>query len=1067
VGFSFKPWKQRNRKSSSRKRSQLKRKRHRQSRYESLEVRHLLAGDFGDTFVVPGSPGTTQEVQFELELANGGYLNELYVEYTTPALICSPGPEDCVFDESSPPTSTTSVKLFTSNVDTVGATTSLILPAGSHLTFTLDQNAADTSDPGTLTFYSDPSLNPAGADHLKSSILRQSTGASGERDGASVSASYQWEDLAVDSKLNPYGYARDSDFDDLNFRVDVLGYSETPQVSVSAIDSTAAENSSNAAILRFQRVGGSTDQALTVDFEIDGSAVPGDFKLSGGSVSIWQDSGAYFGSVTIAAGSSRVNVDLSAVDDALSEGPEVATFRVISNGTTDYVPAGAAASISIQDDEQWLSSVAVGSTPIAVEIGPVDGDSNADAVTLGADGKVSVALGTGLGTWDSVNVYDLSLGAAVGMAGGQIDGDDTFDLVIQGPDGLSVLASDGIGGFAVTQSLNPTSTGELAAGTQIVNPELSFFDDDFSSDLAVVVPGTDELLIYLNDGQGAFGNLVRYASGGDQPISVSAGQLVGDAHTDLVVGHADGTLTFFEGNGDGTFSLRTDLTVTGLGSIADVVTGDFDLDGETDVVVSSGTSVTLLTADADPQSEPSIENGDFSQGLIGWNTEIVGHSRPSEAGTVNAQSEIAQLTENGSFIVGLNQKFSIPASAQTLSFDLISLGLEPGESGIPDAFEVSLLNNDNESLVATFQANATSFLNAAPDGTVQIASGVTFDGTTVTVDITALPAGTEATLYFDLIGNPTGQSSSIMLDNVVVSPGPVLSDTFSLISLAGPFVDAAGMRVADIDGDGTKELLVADAGADRVVVFYGNEDAALVREEIDLSSFGSEPVAIATGTLTPGDNVDDLAVVLMDASLLVSPSALDSGSSMMSGSSAQFQSFEGGQACYVYSSTAPPKFFVADSANDTSYQYDDEGNFVGGFEISATESRGIGINSIGDTLWYVDQTGQVYVHSANDGSTLGSWQATGISDAQGITIDDSDIWIVDATTDSILHFVGAASLRSGSDTADASFSLVAENSSPSGITTNGEVLWVSDDLADKVFVYDLTGTLLGSWALIR
>ncbi|MEZ6096027.1 MAG: hypothetical protein R3C03_17685 [Pirellulaceae bacterium] len=39
------------------------------------------------------------------------------------------------------------------------------------------------------------------------------------------------------------------------------------------------------------------------------------------------------------------------------------------------------------------------------------------------------------------------------------------------------------------------------------------------------------------------------------------------------------------------------------------------------------------------------------------------------------------------------------------------------------------------------------------------------------------------------------------------------------------------------------------------------------------------------------------------------------------------------------------------------------------------------------------------------------------------------------------------------------------NASPTGITTDGERLWVVDDLADKVFVYSLVGGLLGSWSL--
>ena len=520
-------------------------------------------------------------------------------------------------------------------------------------------------------------------------------------------------------------------------------------------------------------------------------------------------------------------------------------------------------------------SVPVGTGPIDVATGLVNQDGYPDVVTLGADGRITVAINAGDGHFDAVNTFDVGLGPAVGMASGLVDSNSRLDLAVQTPDGIFLLTSDAAGGYTVAQTFTPAATGELAANSGAVRPLITLLNGDFAADLATVVPGTDEVLVFFGQGDGTFADPVHYASGADQPVAVAAADLIGDAFPDLAIGHADGTLTFLEGHGDGTFILRPELSVTGLGAIADIQADDFDGNGKADLVVSSGDHVTLLTADPDAQPASVLANGDFSRGLTGWETEAVGQTDDASAGAVNALGGVAQLTENESFLVTLSQSFNVPEAAQTVTFDLLSLGLESEIGGVPDAFEVSLLDAAGNPLVETFRPEATSFFNAAPDGTILWANGVTFDGRTVTLDISGLTAGTEATLYFDLVGNPPGRSSSVMLDNVRVTPEVVSTETFTATLLDGPFVDAAGLAVDDLDGDGTADILVADAGADRLAVFSGDGASGFTRSEVDLSGFGSLPVAVATGRLTPGDPVADAAVILQGSSVLVSPLGLN------------------------------------------------------------------------------------------------------------------------------------------------------------------------------------------------
>jgi hypothetical protein len=119
----------------------------------------------------------------------------------------------------------------------------------------------------------------------------------------------------------------------------------------------------------------------------------------------------------------------------------------------------------------------------------------------------------------------------------------------------------------------------------------------------------------------------------------------------------------------------------------------------------------------------------------------------------------------------------------------------------------------------------------------------------------------------------------------------------------------------------------------------------------------------------------------------------------------------------------------------------------------------------------VDANKNVYVYSPG-GTLLGSWSAGGLSSSAtltGIATNGTDIWLVDSYTDKVNKYAGAASLRSGSQTAASSFSLVNKhgnsNTNPQDIVTDGTSFWVVDGTALKVFKYTLSGSLLGSWAI--
>ena len=521
--------------------------------------------------------------------------------------------------------------------------------------------------------------------------------------------------------------------------------------------------------------------------------------------------------------------------------------------------------------------IATEEDPLVVRLGQFDANPSYDLAVLNASGSLTIATNGADGTWQSRLTTDLGVGPLHGLELSLVDDDPLPDLILQGPDNLFVALNDGSGNFSVTQTLTPFSPGALSpiAGDQL-GLEVSDLNGDFVLDVVALAPGLDQLAVYFGVGDGTFSAPLIESTGGEVPTSLVAGGFIGNGFPDLAVGHADGTITFLENRNGSTLTPRPDLNVTGFSSITDLDSADLDDDGDADIVVTSGDQLTILYNErSQTQSAPTIENGSFGQRLTGWNVEVVGHQLNQQAGTVIAQSGFLQLVENESFLVSANQDFVVPENPQTVEVDILSIGLDDPEGGIPDAFEISILDADGHSLVPTFRPDASSFFNINPGDQVALAPGVAFDGTTVSVDISGIPAGSEATLYLDLIGNAPGNTSTVTVDNVRITPEDEFDAELTRTTLEGPFVDVDQVVIEDVDGDSRLDIAAIETSSNTLLVFNGQADGSFDREEIDLGALGNGFVAIDAAPLTEGDEVSDLVVLADGNDVVISPLAGD------------------------------------------------------------------------------------------------------------------------------------------------------------------------------------------------
>lgn len=169
--------------------------------------------------------------------------------------------------------------------------------------------------------------------------------------------------------------------------------------------------------------------------------------------------------------------------------------------------------------------------------------------------------------------------------------------------------------------------------------------------------------------------------------------------------------------------------------------------------------------------------------------------------------------------------------------------------------------------------------------------------------------------------------------------------------------------------------------------------------------------------------------------------------------------------------TPATKFYVVDDASaNLTFEYAADHSSVENYSLNSGNStpRGAASTIVGDRTWVVDANRKVYVYDTS-GGLLGSWTAGTLSSTatvEGIATNGTDVWIVDAKSDKVYKYAGAATRLSGSQNATSNFSLNSGNTSPKDIVTDGVSLWVvNDSTTDKVFKYTVAGSLSGSWTI--
>lgn len=304
----------------------------------------------------------------------------------------------------------------------------------------------------------------------------------------------------------------------------------------------------------------------------------------------------------------------------------------------------------------------------------------------------------------------------------------------------------------------------------------------------------------------------------------------------------------------------------------------------------------------------------------------------------------------------------------------------------------------------------------------------------------------------------------------------------------GAFIDAAvAPGVGGLNNpigattDAHGNLFVASRDTDNVLRYGASSQAAFT---VSLDAPSGVPVVVnystsdgsasagdyfaTSGTITfaPGETTHTVIVKTLDDILVEGSEAFNLNLSDASGAT-----ILDGSATGTIKDDDATKFYVVDdgSVNQT-YEYADGSNSIESYTLNSgnTSPRGAASTALGDKVWSVDANRKVYVYNTS-GGLLGSWTAGTLASnatVEGITTNGTDVWIVDARSDKVYKYTGAASRLSGSQNAASSFTLNISNRSPKDLVTDGTYLYViNDSSTDKVFKYTLSGSLVGSWTM--
>lgn len=229
--------------------------------------------------------------------------------------------------------------------------------------------------------------------------------------------------------------------------------------------------------------------------------------------------------------------------------------------------------------------------PWQVIVANLNGDANLDLAvsteTAVTDGAVAVLLGDGSGNFTATTPEPIDAPTR-NLAAGDLDGDGDQDLAVAEhfPAAVAVLLNDGGGDFS-----EPPSSAEDAggSGTNVTSIVTGDFNDDEAVDIVAGSEFSNEIRVYLNDGDEDGDFTVATPITGVDGTTIASGFFDAGDVPDLAVGEgAKKQAAILLGNGAGSFAPAPTSPEALPNEVRWVTSADLNGDGKADLAATGG-----------------------------------------------------------------------------------------------------------------------------------------------------------------------------------------------------------------------------------------------------------------------------------------------------------------------------------------------------------------------------------------------------------------------------------------------------------------------------------------------
>ncbi|TKC00339.1 FG-GAP-like repeat-containing protein [Pedobacter cryophilus] len=515
--------------------------------------------------------------------------------------------------------------------------------------------------------------------------------------------------------------------------------------------------------------------------------------------------------VTVPSGATYAPITL------LNTGTSLAAYT-LKNFTPTYSPAKTNIAAGDFATKQEFTA---GTNPFSLAMGDLDGDGKPDlAVATYGSNTVSVyrnISSTGsIGSGSFAAKVDFATGSQPwSVAIGDLDGDGKPDLAVTNFDSHTVsvyrntssIGSIGSGSFATKV--------DFATGLSPWSAAIGDLDGDGKPDLAVTNYSSYNVSILRNTstlgslGTGSFASKIDFSTG-DNPISVTIGDLDGDGKPDLAVTNSGlSTVSVLRNTSSsgsisaGSFAVKQDFT-TGDNPFL-VAIGDLDGDGKPDLAITNQGSSTVSVL-RNTSSSGSISAGSFAvkQDFVTGNSpfsvaigDLDGDGKPDLAVTNQGSSTVSVYRNTSS-------TGSIGSGSFTPKVDFIT-------SSNPYLVIIGDLNGDSKpELVISSQAVFSVLQNVSKNAdlsNLSISSGTlspTFAAGTITYTANVDNTTTSITV------TPTKSDASTTIQVQVNSGGyaTLISGNASTALVLNAGSNTVEVKVTAQDGSTTKTYTI-------------------------------------------------------------------------------------------------------------------------------------------------------------------------------------------------------------------------------------------------------------------